>query len=123
MDLRTGVGHRAFIGNRPPGRESGKECAGLFFLVSANNPQGVDDTREVLERAVSLVHAGFMEESMKLTPRIVKRMLIRRSEPHPRSRKTPSGGRMTAKIILQISLGEMSEQTGPEGAGGLRRVF
>jgi hypothetical protein len=43
---------------------------------------------------------------MKHTPRTVKRMLIRRSEPHPRSRKTPSGGRMTAKIILQISLAE-----------------
>lgn len=31
-------------------------------------------------------------------------MLIRRSAPHPRSRKTPSGGRMMAKMILQMSL-------------------
>lgn len=51
-------------------------------------------------------HAGFMEARMEPTPRMVKRMLIRRSELHPRSRKTPSGGRMTAKMILQISLVE-----------------
>jgi len=37
-------------------------------------------------------------------PRIVNRMLIKRSAPHPRSRKTPRGGRMTARMILQISL-------------------
>jgi hypothetical protein len=47
-----------------------------------------------------------MRDRTKLTPRIVKRMLISRSEPHPRSRKTPSGGRMTAKMILQMSLAE-----------------
>ena len=35
---------------------------------------------------------------------MVRRMLISKSEPHPRSRKTPRGGRMTAKIILQMSL-------------------
>ena len=40
----------------------------------------------------------------KTYPRIVNRMLIKRSAPHPRSRKTPSGGRMIARIILQISL-------------------
>lgn len=32
-------------------------------------------------------------------PRTVRRMLINRSEPHPRSRNTPRGGRMTAKMI------------------------
>lgn len=37
-------------------------------------------------------------------PRMVKQMLIRRSAPHPRSRKTPRGGRMKAKMILQMSL-------------------
>lgn len=37
-------------------------------------------------------------------PRIVRRMLIRRSAPQPRSRKTPMGGRMMARMILQISL-------------------
>jgi hypothetical protein len=40
---------------------------------------------------------------------MVRRMLISRSESHPRSRKTPSGGRTTAKIILQMSL-EWEEQ-------------
>ena len=38
---------------------------------------------------------------------MVKRMLISRSAPHPRSRKTPSGGRMMAKMILQMSLERM----------------
>lgn len=37
-------------------------------------------------------------------PRIVNRMLMRRSAPQPRSRKTPRGGRMTARMILQMSL-------------------
>ena len=46
---------------------------------------------------------GF-SETAALTPRMVKRMLISRSAPHPRSRKTPSGGRMMAKKILQMSL-------------------
>ena len=31
-------------------------------------------------------------------------MLMRKSAPHPLSRKTPSGGSMIAKMILQISL-------------------
>lgn len=30
-------------------------------------------------------------------------MLMRRSAPQPRSRKTPKGGRRTAKMILQMS--------------------
>lgn len=29
---------------------------------------------------------------------------MQRSPPHPRSRKTPRGGRRTAKMILQMSL-------------------
>jgi len=37
-------------------------------------------------------------------PRIVNRMLIKRSAPHPLSRNTPRGGRTTARMILQISL-------------------
>lgn len=36
-------------------------------------------------------------------PRIVKQILINRSDPHPFSRKTPRGGRMIARMILQIS--------------------
>ena len=35
---------------------------------------------------------------------MVRQMLIRKSAPHPRSRNTPSGGRMMAKMILQMSL-------------------
>jgi hypothetical protein len=37
-------------------------------------------------------------------PRMVNKMLIRKSAPQPRSRKTPRGGRIMAKIILQMSL-------------------
>lgn len=37
------------------------------------------------------------------TPRMVKRRLIKRSAPQPRSRKTPRGGSKTAKMILQMS--------------------
>lgn len=33
-------------------------------------------------------------------------MLIRKSAPQPRSRKTPTGGRMMARMILQMSLHE-----------------
>jgi hypothetical protein len=44
-----------------------------------------------------------------IQPRMVKQMLIRMSALHPRSRKTPSGGRIKAKNILQMSLrGEVS---------------
>ena len=44
------------------------------------------------------------DEEAMLTPRMVRRMLMHRSPPHPRSRKTPRGGRRTAKMILQMSL-------------------
>ncbi len=47
---------------------------------------------------------GVSSSETALTPRMVRRMLISRSAPHPRSRKTPSGGRMMAKMILQMSL-------------------
>lgn len=36
-------------------------------------------------------------------------MLIRKSAPHPRSRKTPRGGRMMAKKILQMSLEKLGQ--------------
>lgn len=39
-------------------------------------------------------------------PRMVRRMLMSRSAPQPRSRRTPRGGRMMARMILQISLYE-----------------
>jgi len=34
---------------------------------------------------------------------MVNRMLMRKSAPQPRSRKTPTGGRKIAKMILQMS--------------------
>lgn len=34
---------------------------------------------------------------------MVNKMLMRKSAPQPRSRKTPTGGRKTAKMILQTS--------------------
>jgi hypothetical protein len=37
-------------------------------------------------------------------PRMVRRMLMKKSAPQPRSRKTPTGGRMMARRILQMSL-------------------
>ena len=44
------------------------------------------------------------EDVREDVPRMVRRMLMSRSAPQPRSRKTPSGGRMMASRILQISL-------------------
>lgn len=38
-----------------------------------------------------------------IQPRMVNRMLMRRSAPQPLSRKTPTGGRKIAMMILQIS--------------------
>lgn len=43
-----------------------------------------------------------------IQPRMVKQMLMRRSAPQPRSRKTPRGGRTMAKMILQMSLEKVS---------------
>jgi hypothetical protein len=40
-------------------------------------------------------------------PRMVRRMLMKKSAPQPRSRKTPTGGRMMARRILQMSLKPM----------------
>uniref|UniRef100_A0A0S1MIS1 Uncharacterized protein n=1 Tax=Phakopsora pachyrhizi TaxID=170000 RepID=A0A0S1MIS1_PHAPC len=34
---------------------------------------------------------------------MVNRMLMRKSAPQPRSRKTPRGGRMMARMILMMS--------------------
>lgn len=43
-------------------------------------------------------------------PRMVNRMLIKRSAPQPRSKKTPTGGRKMARMILQISLQTVSRR-------------
>jgi len=34
---------------------------------------------------------------------MVKKMLMTKSAPHPRSNRTPTGGRMMARMILQMS--------------------
>jgi hypothetical protein len=47
-----------------------------------------------------------------MKPRMVRKMLMSRSLPHPRSRKTPRGGSMIAKMILQISLWVMKSALG-----------
>lgn len=39
----------------------------------------------------------------KTYPRIVSKMLMSKSAPHPRSRKTPIGGMKMAKMILMMS--------------------
>lgn len=38
-----------------------------------------------------------------MNPKMVNAMLINKSTPQPFSANTPSGGKMTAKMILQIS--------------------
>lgn len=52
-----------------------------------------------------------------IQPRIVKQMLMRKSAPHPRSRKTPRGGRIKAKMSLQISLEAMCQYSNFEECG------
>lgn len=41
-------------------------------------------------------------------PKMVRTMLINRSAPQPTSRKTPRGGRITAKMNLQMSLSKQA---------------
>ena len=99
----------------------GRRRGGLVF---EDDVQGVDDAGDVLLEGAGLAHSlgergrsacfrilgwtafslGVSSSETALTPRMVRRMLISRSAPHPRSRKTPSGGRMMAKMILQMSL-------------------
>jgi hypothetical protein len=90
---RERVDHRRFTGHWPPG-SGGRE---------ARDSTGSSQYLQIIHKAWTIPGRY---------PRMVKRMLIRRSEPHPRSRKTPSGGRMTAKMILQISLGESVSRLG-----------
>jgi hypothetical protein len=86
VDARGKVDHRNFIQHRPSGNRGSQ----------ARIPwRGSSQYLQIIHKAWTIPGRY---------PRMVKRMLIRRSELHPRSRKTPSGGRMTAKMILQISL-------------------
>jgi hypothetical protein len=79
-------------------------------LVFENNVQRVQDTgdetckgRKKLVVSAKLFGVRSHAERNSL-PRMVRPMLISRSTPQPFSRKTPRGGRMMAKMILQMSL-------------------
>ncbi len=74
-------------------------------LVLEDDVQGVDDAGNVAcEVSIGFrVGGGAVQRSN--VPRQVSRMLMSRSAPQPRSRKTPRGGRRTAKMILMMSLG------------------
>lgn len=75
-------------------------------LILEDDVQGVDDTWDETVEDVSTSfycveidsQMGSWQDEMTY-PRIVRRMLIRTSAPHPRSRKTPRGGRMIATMI------------------------
>ena len=56
-------------------------------------------------------------------PSIVRRMFINRSAPQPRSKKTPSGGRIMAKMILMMSLHGGSVRRSVAGEGATSRVL
>lgn len=87
-------------------------------LVFKDNIQSVDDTgnesanRDI--RRCSVRRRDFWRDRKwkRTYPRIVSRMLIRTSAPHPRSRKTPRGGRMTAKMIWEVVVSDSLEGSG-----------
>lgn len=80
--------------------------------ILENDVERVNDTRDPSELVNSLAKILVYEPPMGYCARIgqgkaltiVNRMLMRKSAPQPRSRKTPRGGRMKAKMILQMSL-------------------
>jgi hypothetical protein len=73
------------------------------FLILQDDVEGVNDAGDVTVALSAFCNCR--KRLLRWTyPRMVRRMLIRRSAPQPRSRKTPRGGRMTARMILQISL-------------------
>lgn len=62
--------------------------------------------------------AGMERYGVRNIPRMVKRMLMRKSALQPRSRNTPRGGRKMAKMILMMSLEQnVSSQSVSERAG------
>ena len=88
------------------GRGSQIAGAGAFSLVLEDDVQSVDDTGNVTQATVAqnvstgclvMFASGWGET-------YVKTMLMSRSAPQPRSRKTPRGGSRTAKMILMMSL-------------------
>ena len=78
---------------------------GRKTLVLEDDVEGVYDSGDILCGVSAL--SDLREDKggkWKPTPRIVRRMLMQKSAPQPRSRKTPRGGRMMAMMILQMSL-------------------
>ena len=77
----------------------------LAPLVLENDVERVDDAWDVAQYCISAsvccCNIWFGDHRGCL---LVRRMLMRRSAPQPRSRKTPRGGRRTAKMILMMSL-------------------
>ena len=78
-------------------------------LVLENDVQSVNDTTASKSVRVRMHHIFILSRSTYgMYPSTVSRMLINRSAPHPRSRKTPTGGRKMARMILMMSLSHMS---------------
>ncbi|KAA8565262.1 hypothetical protein EYC84_010988 [Monilinia fructicola] len=67
-----------------------REVVIVRSLILQNDIQSVNDTRDVSKNG---------QENYELSL-----LLMRKSAPHPLSRNTPTGGRMMARMILQISL-------------------
>ena len=69
----------------------------------------MDDARNVSENYTNkLVSTVAYAQISSAEDVLVRRTLMRRSAPQPRSRKTPSGGRRIARMILMISLYTLS---------------
>ena len=82
-------------------------CSFLSFmtLILQYDVECVDDARNVTcWRYVRKRECQGPSEPRGNIPSMVRRMFIKRSAPQPRSKKTPSGGRIMAKMILMISL-------------------
>jgi len=60
-----------------------------------------DDATLRRSQYLRMIYNAWMTPGIQ--PKIVRRILIKRSAWHPRSKKTPRGGRKMAKRILQMS--------------------
>jgi len=80
----------------------------FIALILQYDVQRVKDARNVAWRRELLITKGHANlassDACGNVPRQVRRMFINRSAPQPRSKKTPSGGRIMAKMILMMSL-------------------
>lgn len=109
----TSLSRHPFVGNSPkafdyplPNHQIMHAGAPInrWYLILQNDIKGVDDAGDVTKVRVSAVAPPWRCWLLVTYPRMVSRMLMRRSAPQPRSRKTPRGGRMMARMILQMSL-------------------